>query len=340
MTDDTVRNLLNEIDLLSFLDELDINYETSGKNIGMGWVGINPCPNRDCQDTRNHFGINISTKAISCWVCGLSGTIIKFLMMHLDMDQDRVENLIRSHLEESDLIQDQDIETLVHKTFTHRHRVVEEPMVIKDVGRLPGKPITKDMLSERPKLSAFLRKRGIPLYLCKKFKFRYDYERSMRLIMPIHSAEGELIAYQGRDVTGRALLPYITQPPKAPIGKTLFNIGAWKKRVSAWTAIIVEGILDAIATMQMIKNHIDREKEFCVMACFRNKPTMDQMELLSDAVQIICMLDHDSWWNKREFDECLSNVGNIESVILPVGKDPSSLTDEEFEALNLPQYLS
>ena len=113
---------LQELDLLEFLDELDIPYETAGKNIGPGWVSINPCPNKHCQDDRNHFGINIGNKSINCWICGYSGTLIKFLMVHFDIDQDQAENLIKSHMEEADLMQDQDLETLVHKTFTKKLR--------------------------------------------------------------------------------------------------------------------------------------------------------------------------------------------------------------------------
>jgi hypothetical protein len=330
-----------ELDLLEFLDGLDINYETAGKNIGPGWVAINPCPNKHCQDDRNHFAINIGNKSINCWVCGLTGTIIKFLMIRYGIDQDQAENLIKSYMEEADLMQDQDIETLVHKTFTKTTKKVENIPPTQILKYLPGKPITKTMLDERPKLASFLRRRKIPLDLCRKFRFRYDYEKSMRIIMPIHSPKGDIVAYQGRDVTGKAMLPYITQPKDAPIGETLFNIKAWKNS-NMEAVIITEGIIDAIVLMDKIRKHHWGEriqKNSAVMACFRNKPTVNQANLIYDAYVLLSVLDHDSWWNSREFDECCPNT-DIHAIPLPVGKDPASLTDDEFLDLNLSEYLS
>lgn len=323
-----------ELDLLSFLDELDINYETSGKNIGPGWVAINPCPN--CGDDRNHFAINIGNKSISCWVCSYTGTIIKFIMRHFNIDQDQAENLIKGHLEEVDLMQDQDLETLVHKTFTKKPKVIEEIPPFQKLEYLPGDPITAKMLEERPKLSSFLKKRGIPLYLCKKYNFRYDYRKSMRLIMPIHSKDGKLIAYQGRDITGRAMLPYITQPKDAPIGRTLFNIGEWQRDKCV---ILEEGIIDCIVTIANINRHYKIYKDkFCVLACFRNKPTQEQAELIEKSYKILSFLDMDSWWNSRELNELCLNA-DIECLLSPPNRDPASLTEDEFLSLDLPSYL-
>jgi hypothetical protein len=133
------------------------------------------------------------------------------------------------------------------------------------------------------------------------------------------------------------MLPYVTQPKDAPIGKTLFNIKEWK---SNKCSIIVEGIIDTIATIANIDKHYPKLKDrFCVLACFRNKPTIDQMELIEGSKKILSFMDADSWWNTREFNElCLNS--DIDCLLIPPNRDPASLSKDEFLSLNLPEYLS
>jgi DNA primase len=266
--------IIQELDLLDFLDEMDVNYETSGKNIGAGWVAVNPCP--FCGDDRNHFGIEMSKKRINCWICGKDGTIIKFLMKYFDTSKEDALSMIKEHIEETELTQDADIESLVHKTFTKEVRKIEENKKMLRVKLLPGDPITEEMVGERPKLRAFITSRKIPVGMFKYYAFRYDYRRSMRVIMPIHCPEGKsIIAYQGRDITGKAMLPYITLPKDAPIGETLFGIKAYRKRKPE-VVIIVEGILDCLRLSYLIHKHWDSDRQKpLVLACFRNKPTQE-----------------------------------------------------------------
>jgi DNA primase len=318
-------DLLHDLDLIEFLNENDINFETSGKNIGEGWVGLDICPFNGCGNY--HFGIAISNKRINCWVCGVDGTIIKFLMKYFDMSKDDALVMIKEHIEESELTQDIDLETLVHKTFKKEVKKVEEKKPMPKIKLLPGKPITHEMVDERPKLRAFLKKRMISVDACIWHKFRYDYERSMRLIMPIFDYKGDIIAYQGRDVTSKAMLKYITQPKGVDLGSTLFNINNF---VGYKYVIIVEGVLDAVRVEELNINA-------CVMACFTAMPTTEQLLLLTDVQKVIVMLDHDAWTNYKKFEDLPMD---IEPVILPIGKDPGSLTDSEFDNLNLSQYLS
>jgi len=318
-------DLIQELDLISFLDDIDVNFETSGPNIGAGWIGIDTCPFNGCDNY--HFGINISNKSINCWVCGKDGTIIKFLMKHFNISKEDALFMIREHLEETELTQDMDIESLVHKTFTKEVRKVEEDKPMPKVKLLPGKPITTEMMGERPKLRSFLKERRILVDSCIRHNFRYDYEKSMRLIMPIFDEKGRIIAYQGRDITGKAMLPYVTQPKGVDLGGTLFNINNY---VGHNCVIIVEGILDAVRTEQFVD-------DACVMACFTNNPSIDQLLLIPKTIfKVIVMLDNDSWFNHKKFGDLSMEV---EPIILPKGKDPGSLTDSEFRDLNLSQYL-
>ncbi|GAG89475.1 unnamed protein product [marine sediment metagenome] len=93
----------------------------------------------------------------------------------------------------------------------------------------------------------------------------------------------------------------------------------------------MEGILDAIRTEQACGANA------CVMACFTSTPTIEQLLLIPNVEKVLIMLDNDAWTNYKKFEDLPMDV---EPVILPVGKDPGSLTDDEFSNLNLSQYLS
>jgi DNA primase len=182
------------------------------------------------------------------------------------------------------------------------------------------------MVKERAKLRSFLKDRMIDVDSCIWHKFRYDYKRSLRLIMPIFNEVGHMVAYQGRDVTDKAMLPYITQPKGVDLGSTMFNID----NCLAKNVIIVEGILDAVRTEQTAPNAH-------VLACFTNNPTIEQLLLIPKEVEkVLVMLDNDAWINHKKFRDLPME---IEPVILPPGRDPGSLTDSEFDELNLAQYL-
>jgi DNA primase len=55
------------VQLTELLDKYDIDYTTSGKNIGRNYVGLPQCPS--CGDCRNHFAVNTHTQWCSCFIC-------------------------------------------------------------------------------------------------------------------------------------------------------------------------------------------------------------------------------------------------------------------------------
>ena len=71
---------IDNVDIRSVLDDLHIYYTESGKNVSEGWIGVS-CP--FCGDDSNHLGINIVQKTISCFKCGTTGTVIKYLAEQL-----------------------------------------------------------------------------------------------------------------------------------------------------------------------------------------------------------------------------------------------------------------
>ena len=53
--------------VIDFLEDNDIEYSLSGKNISKGWIGLQ-CP--FCDDSSNHLGIRLSDLRVKCWICG------------------------------------------------------------------------------------------------------------------------------------------------------------------------------------------------------------------------------------------------------------------------------
>ena len=327
-----VKQLLHDLDLLDFLEDQDIPYETSGKNIGTGWAGLEDCPFNGCPNF--HFGINISNKSINCWVCGVDGTVIKLIMKLNRVSAEKALSIIQESVERSRFTSDMNLEDRVKKTFTLNHRVVEEEEEESrylSIAALPGDRILSTIVEKRPKLKAYLKKRKISIRSCIKHRLRYD-TRSLRLIAPIFNDKEKIIAYQGRDITDKAYLPYITQPKDAPLGDVLFNMN----NNSHHAGILVEGFIDAIRMEEMIDEHIG-EESICSVACFTNKPTDKQLELIAEAnwKVLFVAFDYDSWTNYKK----VIGPTPVQKIILPRGKDPAKLSTAEFINLNLVSFI-
>ena len=73
-------------------------------------------------------------------------------MKSFNISKDDAFSMVKEHLEETELSQDTDIESLVHKTFTKEIRKIEEDKPMPKIKLLPGKPITDEMVGERGSL--------------------------------------------------------------------------------------------------------------------------------------------------------------------------------------------
>jgi len=55
------------MDIIELLEEHDIQFWRTGKNVSRGWVGLQ-CP--FCDDDSNHLGIHKKSLRCRCWKCG------------------------------------------------------------------------------------------------------------------------------------------------------------------------------------------------------------------------------------------------------------------------------
>lgn len=105
----------------------------------------------------------------------------------------------------------------------------------------------------------YLTDRGITPEIASYFYLRYsknglfkyhDGERdrqqnyASRVIVPIYNLVGELVSFQGRDITGEADRKYLFPPGYASTGKYLFN---GHNAIGAKRVVICEGVFDVFA---------------------------------------------------------------------------------------------
>lgn len=108
---------------------------------------------------------------------------------------------------------------------------------------------------------AYLRNRGIDKDIARYFRLRYCHEgafyyddpngnrRAMsfasRIIIPIYDLDGNLVSFQGRDITGKAEKKYLFPPGFASTGAHLYN---GHNVINTERVVMNEGVFDVMAT--------------------------------------------------------------------------------------------
>jgi len=173
-------------------------------------------------------------------------------------------------------------------------------------------------------LSNWLKARNISLETCVEYGCLYSGNigpDAFRLIVPLYDEFGELIAWQGRDVTGRKKNKYKTQ---GYITDHLF----WTSKIQEPRKIyLVEGILDCC---RMSYNSV---------ACFSHSLSKRQRTLLMQEKlidELVICWDGDSYdlalKEARQLAPILKRVGVIK---LPDGHDPDSLGGDAVRKLDV-----
>jgi DNA primase len=292
---------MESFDLLSYLDDRDIPYSTSGKNIGRGWIGIRCVA---CEDHSTHLGINLYSNAFSCFRCGEKGGTIKLLMLLEGCGKDEALKVSRK-FSKSEIFYKPEKESAV---------TIQQPKgLIKKFD-----PIFKNYLVNR---------NFDPDYLIKKYDLYsggYFGDFPLSIVAPIY-LEGEIVSYVGRDVSGKANLRYKNYPIEKsiiPATNTLYNIDSVKDR-----AIIVEGIFDVF-----------RLGEGSI-AIFGIQYSHSQIEMILRKVKgkIFIMFDANAQKEAYKLGRILQSLGKETENCFCAAEDPADLN--EFEVRKLKKEL-
>ena len=224
--------------ILDILKKFEIEHWTYGKNVSVGYSVNVRCP--FCDDHSNHLGIFYESMLCHCWRCNFSTHLSWLLVKLLNIPAAQAEAMTDTLVDFKRDTIDQ-IEAIFNPVPDELEKKEWEdailPPFFEPILDSTQVPLLDQYMQGRKKKTG---QRGRPISRELLIKYQCGICRAgpmmNRLIIPILS-NGELIGYQGADLTGYATLKYKTS--KTPIKEHLYNYDAIDKIM-----IITEGILD------------------------------------------------------------------------------------------------
>ncbi|MBQ8484266.1 MAG: DNA primase [Bacteroidales bacterium] len=297
------------------------------------------------------FVVSPSKGIFKCFGCGKSGTAVGFVMEHESMSyvealkylakkynvevvetEETAEDIMQRQRNESLLLvsefagkffqeslKTQEGQTIGWQYFKSRGL---EDETIRKYG-LGWAPVMRTTFTETARAAGYKEEYLLDTGLCKK----YDDGRVVdtfhdRVMFPIHSVSGRIIAFGGRTLKTDKTIPKYVNSKETEIyvkSKSLYGIYFAKNEISRQDkCILVEGYLDVLSMHQLgIRN---------VVASSGTSLTVDQIRLIrkfTDNVTII--YDGDNAGIKaalRGIGLVLKEGLNVKVVLLPEGQDP------------------
>ena len=207
-----------------YLQEAGISYSTSGKNVSENWIGLS-CP--FCGDSSNHCGINIHTKAFSCFRCGEKGRITKLIMALENKDSSGALNTVKKFLKKEK-----------YGSNTTRNKSI------------PGASMVAAFISENATILCqrdgdYLERRGFDYKSIEQsygiLSCKPTSKYAHRILIP-YIFQGKQYTFSTRDTSRLAKVPYLHCPISKSIAapkELLYNVDTVKD-----TCLVVEGCFD------------------------------------------------------------------------------------------------
>lgn len=301
---------LKDFDLLAFLNDYEIDYRQSAKNVGTGWIGLSECP--FCGAPGYHFGINLRSKGYSCWVCHTEtkGGVPTLISALLDIPR-------KSTIE---IIQKYSTKFLDFKTRETGQKVIL-PSKLKPISEMGLQYLKKRNFNENIIEKYHLQDTGI-FSKMKVQDFEQDFK--FRIFIPI-IMNHEIVSYTARDYTEEQEPKYqhpVLEAVKIAPSSCIYNIDTVKDRM-----LILEGPTDVwrmqeeAVSMQGIK--ITKEQIRCIAE--RNLK------------KVVILFDEHAEEAAKTLSRQLSGlVDNISVAFLSEG-DPAELS--EIDAIKIKRNL-
>ena len=347
-----VRSALNIVDVIS--DK--VNLRKRGKN----FLGLCPFHNEKTPS----FTVSEEKQIYHCFGCHNGGNVFKFLMEYekisfVEAVQELAEQAgidlefndegAEERQSEQEILYD--INSIVGRYFSDNLRVSDEGEIGRkyfEKRKIKDKTIrefglgysfaSRDSLVNILSAKKIDLEKALQLGLIGKANDGRLYDKfSGRIIFPIFSSHGRVIAFAGRILENRDNAAKYLNSPESIIyykGKILYGLSHAKDEIRKQNkAILVEGYMDLISLYQSgIKN---------VVAVSGTALTEDQVQLLSRYTKNVFLLfDSDTAGIKasmRSIELLLKKDFEIKIVSLPSGEDPDSYVNkfgkESFEDL-------
>jgi DNA primase len=314
MHDIILNRAIEKLDLIEFLEEHDVNYTLSGKNIGTNWIGILNCPS--CNIGNYHFGINKDNKSFNCFGCGYSGSIVKFVSI---IKQTSYKNSIKYIIENAEF-DEEDIEIRINNIFQIEETIKKQLNPDKKVKLPESIEISSHMFKKNASLRFFFGDRDLSYNNICDYNLKIGIEGGDRgkIIIPVYFNR-KLVAYQTR------MLNHKVYKNTGEIKKYLYD---YNKIPENSKIIIVEGFFDLVKLNSFI--HKIYKNIYYVTTGFSKILTKEQISLLNQKKpkKVIYMFDSDAWFEYNNSNHNLFCESDF--IILPTGTDPGSLTEKDF----------
>ena len=297
------------------------------------------------------FSVSASKGIYKCFGCGKSGTAVGFVMEHENMTynealrylakkynievvekEETAEDIARRQRSESlflvseyagkffqESLKTQEGQAIAYQYF--RSRGLEDATIEKY--GLGWSPVNRKALSDAARAAGYKEEFLVETGVCIKYDDGRLVDRFYdRVMFPIHSVSGRIIAFGGRTLkTDKSVAKYVNSPETEIYVKSrsLYGIYFAKNEISRQDrCILVEGYLDVLSMHQLgIRN---------VVASSGTSLTVEQIRLIRKFTNNITIIyDGDGAGIKaalRGIGLVLKEGLNVKIVLLPDGMDP------------------
>lgn len=290
---------LEYIDVREVLDEIGIYYSESGKNVSEGWIGVS-CP--WCDDQTNHLGINLKAKTCSCFKCGTSGNIIKYLSEELNSFNKAIQ-----------ILGDAVPRELYSQEEQERSRAIKV-----ELPKEANRKITEYH-------AGYLQNRNFDYKeLIEKYNLHFCGPLGKwknRIIVPI-VRNYKLITFTSVDISDEAMVRYKHLSKE----ESIIHVKEWLfgiEYTNNHEIIVTEGFFDKLRI---------GDSAVCT---FGTNVTSEQKKMLSKFSKVKIVFDGDEAGIKagEKLANDLSVFTDVKLFNLPEGSDPDKLSDEDIKYL-------
>jgi hypothetical protein len=309
--DPRIDRAIDHLDILSVLDEFNVDYVMDGKNVGVGYVGVRPCP--FCGDSRNHWGVNINGKFGTCFKCKEYMSTFRLISFYGRMSfQETKEYLLDK--EEYDI----DIVSQVNEIINSKKKDRKYIPPKKDPLPPDTKLITYNFLRNNTYLRNFFKERKLYYWDIKRYGLMY-HDRS--IIFPVFLRR-KIVAWQKRDILNK------WYHNSSNLGEYI----CFEDRIIEYKPLIlVEGFLDYSRVDSFIRTYYN--KQVSITTGYLKMVSNNQIKRIinKNPSKVIVMFDNDSWF---DYDRIKKVVPfDVDFVILPKEKDPNDLSWSELKEI-------
>jgi DNA primase len=285
---------IKDFDVIKYLDSRGISYKTHGDNVSRGWLGTQCI---FCIDHSNHLGINLKSKVYSCLKCGEKGNGFKLIQ---EIDGCNFNQAL------------QIVNEFNGGIYTPKEKHYQTKL------QLPKNILPEFLKSHRD----FLISRNYdPDYVINKYNLMAtgligDFNH--RIIIPI-TMNQRILSFVGRDITGKANIPYKNSPDTMCIKdpkRCLYNMDSVND-----VAVVVEGIFDAWRIGDG------------AVATFGTQYTHEQLLYLKNLKRVFVLYDADAASKAEKLCADLSAIVKEVSVIVLDSGDPDNMSEQDVKHL-------